>query len=87
MPVPGRLQPSGMECSGAIAPTTDDDRLDPDVPAGRVHIAPALPEGIELHITGISLGSAGHLDLRVCGTEVEVLGKPAGIDMITAPRQ
>jgi glycogen debranching enzyme len=55
--------------------------LHPDVPAGRVHLAPRLPEDVELRISGIQIGS-GHLDIRVRGTEVEVLSAPPGLEVI-----
>lgn len=61
-------------------------RLDPDVPAGRVHVAPLLPPGTALTVEGISLGTAGTLDLRVEGPAVEVRSAPPGIEVVGSPR-
>lgn len=61
-------------------------RIDPDVPAGRVYIAPLLPDGVSVTVEGLSLGKAGTLDLRATGHEAEILGKPPGIEVIHAPR-
>ena len=58
-------------------------RLEPDVPAGRVTIAPVLPDDTVITVTGIRLGTAGALDLRVCGRQVEVLSAPPGLHVVT----
>jgi hypothetical protein len=48
--------------------------------AERVRVAPILPDGIRLEVTGIALGD-GHLDLEVEGGDVRVLAAPDGIDV------
>lgn len=60
-------------------------RLDPDVPAGRVHVAPILADDVTVAVHGIPL-AGGHLSVRARGTDVEVLGVPAGITVDRAPR-
>lgn len=59
--------------------------LEPDVPAGRLRVAPALPGDVELTVTGIGLGVAGSLDLRARGGEAEILSAPAGLDIEVRP--
>ena len=60
-------------------------RLEPDIPAGRVTIAPVLPDDTVVTMTGIGLGAAGTLDLRVRGHHVEVLSAPPGLQVVIGP--
>lgn len=55
--------------------------IDPDVPAGRVAVAPALPDGVVLEVTGIPLGRE-MLAVRASGRAVQVLEAPAGIEFV-----
>ena len=53
----------------------------PDVPAGRVEVAPRLPDGIELQLDGLRLGN-GVLSLRAEGRRAQFLEVPPGIDVV-----
>lgn len=53
----------------------------PDLPAGRVEVAPVLPDGIELELTGLRLGD-GVLSLHVEGRRPQFLEVPPGIDVV-----
>jgi glycogen debranching enzyme len=55
--------------------------LHPDLPNGTVRVAPWLPDDVELHVSGIELGT-GWLDLRVKGRRAEVLRHPDGVDVV-----
>lgn len=56
--------------------------LDPDVPAGRLRLAPILPPDVTLTVHGIHLGTAGTVAIRAAGRSAEVLSAPPGIDVI-----
>ncbi|TAL25730.1 MAG: amylo-alpha-1,6-glucosidase [Frankiales bacterium] len=61
-------------------------RLDPAVPAGRVHVDPVLPPGTRsLHVEGIPLGGA-RVDITVEGGEVDVRGLPPDVVLDRRPR-
>jgi glycogen debranching enzyme len=62
-------------------------RLDPDLPAGRVHLAPVRPPGTRaLSVHGIPLGRA-RVDVRVePDGSVEVDGLPEGVQLVREPR-
>ena len=53
----------------------------PDLPAGRVVVAPRLPEGIELELDGLRLGD-GVLSLRAEGRQAQFLEVPPGVDVV-----
>jgi glycogen debranching enzyme len=53
----------------------------PDLPAGRVEVAPILPDGIELELAGLRLGD-GVLSIRVEGHRAQFLEVPPGIDVV-----
>jgi len=53
----------------------------PDLPAGRVEVAPRLPDGIKLELDGLRLGD-GVLSLRVEGRRAQFLELPPGIDVV-----
>jgi len=53
----------------------------PDLPAGRVEVAPRLPDGIELQLDGLRLGD-GVLSLRAEGRRAQFLEVPPGIDVV-----
>ena len=55
--------------------------IQPDLPAGRVVVAPRLPEGIELELDGLRLGD-GVLSLRGEGRRAQFLEVPPGIDVV-----
>jgi glycogen debranching enzyme len=53
----------------------------PDLPAGRVEVAPRLPEGIDVELDGLRLGD-GVLSLRAEGRRAQFLEVPPGIDVV-----
>ena len=53
----------------------------PDLPAGRVVVAPRLPEGIELELHGLRLGD-GVLSLNAEGRRAQFLEVPPGVDVV-----
>ncbi len=53
----------------------------PDLPAGRVVVAPRLPDGIELVLDGLRLGD-GVLSIRAEGRRAEFLEVPPEIDVV-----
>ncbi len=55
--------------------------IQPDLPDGRVVVAPRLPEGIELDLDGLRLGE-GVLSLHAEGRRAQFLEVPPGIDVI-----
>ncbi|MGI8575105.1 MAG: glycogen debranching N-terminal domain-containing protein [Egibacteraceae bacterium] len=55
-------------------------RLEPDVPDGRVRLAPMLSDDARVRVTGIPLG-VGTLDLDVGGGDVQVLQVPEGVEV------
>ncbi len=61
-------------------------RLDPDVPAGRVHLAPALPPGTgPLRLQGVRIGSA-RVDVDVPAEgPARLSGLPHALSQVSAP--
>jgi glycogen debranching enzyme len=58
-------------------------RIEPDVPAGRLGISPALPEWMgRLSIDGVQIGG-GALSLEAVGTKLEHVKAPDGLEVIT----
>ncbi|MBA2529641.1 MAG: amylo-alpha-1,6-glucosidase, partial [Euzebyales bacterium] len=80
VPYPVACSPQAWSAAAPLLLLRTALRLDPDVPAGSVTVAPVLPDDVELTVTGIRLGDAD-LDLRVRGSDVQVLGAPSGLDV------
>ncbi len=55
--------------------------IDPDVPQGKVVVAPKLPEGIELTIEGVRIGEKS-LSVRAEGHRAQFLEIPSGLDVV-----
>jgi glycogen debranching enzyme len=53
----------------------------PNLPAGRVEVAPRLPDGIKLELDGLRLGD-GVLSLRAEGRRAQFLEVPPGVDVV-----
>lgn len=53
----------------------------PDLPAGRVEVAPVLPDGIELELEGLRLGD-GVLSIHIEGRQPQFLEVPPDIDVV-----
>jgi glycogen debranching enzyme len=85
VPYPVACSPQAWSAAAPLLLLRSMLRLDPDVPAGVVHVAPVLPDHEELRVTGVPLGD-GMLGLRVRGRDVEVLEAPPGVQVrITTP--
>ncbi|HEX6234975.1 MAG TPA: glycogen debranching N-terminal domain-containing protein [Jiangellaceae bacterium] len=82
VPYPVACSPQAWSAAAPLLLLRSVLRLEPDVPAGFVKIAPVLPDHEELLVTGIPLG-AGTLGLRVRGSDVEVLDVPDGVTVVT----
>ncbi|HEX6235403.1 MAG TPA: glycogen debranching N-terminal domain-containing protein [Jiangellaceae bacterium] len=82
VPYPVACSPQAWSAAAPLLLLRSMLRLEPDVPAGVVSVAPVLPAHEELLITGIPLGT-GTLGLRVRGSEVEVLDSPVGLAVTT----
>jgi len=60
-------------------------RLDPDLAAGVLRVAPALPDGFaDFALRGIPLAGA-ELDVHASGDRARVAGLPAGVEVLAAP--
>lgn len=55
--------------------------IQPEMPDGRVVVAPQLPDGIEISLEGLTLGG-GVLSLRAEGRRAQFLEVPEGIDVV-----
>ncbi len=86
VPYPVACSPQAWSAAAPLLLLRSMLRLEPDVPAGVVRIAPVLPAGEELRISGVPLGS-GTLSLQVRGTEAEVLEAPPGLRVLHAPHR
>lgn len=82
VPYPAACSPQAWSATAPLLFLRTMLRLDPDVPAGSVHIAPTFSDDIELLVEGIRLGRHT-LDLRVRGTDVEVITSPDGLTVTT----
>ncbi|HSI91862.1 MAG TPA: glycogen debranching N-terminal domain-containing protein [Jiangellaceae bacterium] len=80
VPYPVACSPQAWSAAAPLLLLRSMLRLEPDVPAGVVTVAPILPDHEELLVTGVPLGS-GMLGLRVRGRDVEVLEAPAGLEV------
>jgi glycogen debranching enzyme len=85
VPYPVACSPQAWSAAAPLLLLRSMLRLDPDVPAGVVHLAPVLPAGEEIRVSGVPLGG-GTLSLRVRGTEAEVLEAPAGLRVLHSPQ-
>jgi glycogen debranching enzyme len=83
VPYPVACSPQAWSAAAPLLLLRAMLRLEPDVPAGVVSIAPVLPDHEEVLVTGIPLG-AGRLGVRVRGSDVEIVESPPGI-AITFP--
>jgi glycogen debranching enzyme len=80
VPYPVACSPQAWSAAAPLLLLRTVLRLEPDVPAGRVALAPVLPGDVEL---AVSIPLAGDtLSLRVRGTTFEVLACPDGIDIV-----
>ncbi|WP_129668234.1 glycogen debranching N-terminal domain-containing protein [Phytoactinopolyspora endophytica] len=78
VPYPVACSPQAWSAAAPLLLLRAMLRLEPDVPAGTVRIAPVLPEDEEIVVRGIPLGT-GTLSVRARGTDVEVLEAPSGM--------
>jgi N-terminal domain of (some) glycogen debranching enzymes/Mannosylglycerate hydrolase MGH1-like glycoside hydrolase domain len=86
MPYPASCRPQAWAAASAIAILTALLGIRPDVPRGRVVLAPlGLAAGSldGLDVLGLRIG-AGILSVRIRGSEVEVLEAPTGIDVVVS---
>jgi glycogen debranching enzyme len=81
VPYPGGCSPQAWSAAVPLLALRIALGLEPDVPAGRVRLAPVLADDVELRVRGIRLGD-GRLDLRARGGQVDVLGCPAGLRVL-----
>jgi glycogen debranching enzyme len=85
LPYPVACSPQAWSAAAPLLLLRTVLRLDPDVPRGRIHLAPVLPSDVELVVRGIPVAD-GTLAIRARGTEVEVLEVPAGLEVVTRRR-
>jgi glycogen debranching enzyme len=79
VPFPTSCSPQAWASAAPIHLLRSLLRLDPDVPAGTVRLAPALPAGFPaLHIANLRLGDAV-VDLHAEGRAAELAGLPDGL--------
>jgi glycogen debranching enzyme len=83
VPYPVACSPQAWSAAVPLAVLRLAIGLEPDVPAGRVHVSPRFPDDVELQITGIGIGG-GHLDLSIRGAHAEVLRSPPDLE-VTIP--
>jgi glycogen debranching enzyme len=83
---PTSCSPQAWAAASALLVLRAFLRLDPDVPAGRIWAAPALPAEIgRLRIEGIALGPH-RLTVEVEGTRASFSGLSGGIQLLARPR-
>ena len=87
VPYPNACVPSAWASASVLLGLRTLLRFDPWVPAGRVHVAPVLPDGVgHLRIDDIPLVGA-RLSVAVdADGSVAVEGLPPGIEVISTPR-
>ncbi len=78
---PGACRPQAWSAAAPLLLLRSELGLEPDVPSGRVRIAPLRPQPQALEVRGIRLG-AGRLEVRVEGAQVDV-DAPAGLNVDT----
>ncbi|MBA2282057.1 MAG: amylo-alpha-1,6-glucosidase, partial [Acidimicrobiia bacterium] len=83
---PNACAPSAWASASVLLGLRTVLRFDPWVPAGVIHVAPVLPEGIgRLRIDEIPL-LGGRISVSVEGADVEVTDVPKGIEVVREPR-
>ncbi len=85
-PYPASCRPQAWAAATGIAILTALLGIRPDVPNGRVVLAPlGLADGAVdgLEVRGLRIGN-GTLSVRIRGSEVDVLEAPAGIDVVVS---
>ena len=85
-PYPASCRPQAWAAATGIAILTALLGIRPDVPKGRLVLAPlGLADGTldGLEVRGLRVGS-GTLSVRIRGAEVDVLEAPAGIDVVVS---
>jgi glycogen debranching enzyme len=84
---PNACVPSAWASASVLLGLRTVLRFDPWVPAGVVHVAPVLLDGVDrLRVEDIPL-LGGRLSVTVAGGEVGVDGVPPGIEVVTTPRR
>lgn len=87
VPYPGACEPSAWASASVLLGLRTVLRLDPWVPAGVVHVAPVLPEGIgRLRIDDIPL-LGGRLSVVAEAGTARVEGVPPGVEVVTTARK
>ncbi len=84
VPTPVACSPQAWSAAAPLSLLRTVLGLEPDVPAGEVAVAPILPAGTRLAVTGITLGDAT-LDLAVEGDQVVDAALPPGFTLRTGP--
>jgi glycogen debranching enzyme len=83
-PYPASCRPQGWAAGAAVAVITALLGIRPDVPAGRLVLAPCgLADGRldGFEVAGLSIGG-GRLSVRIRGTALEVLESPPGLEVV-----
>jgi glycogen debranching enzyme len=81
VPYPVACSPQAWSAAAPLLLLRTVLRLDPDVPRGRVTVAPVLPDDVALTVHLPLAG--GTLSLRAHGTTTDVLTLPDGLDIVT----
>ncbi|MGW0480581.1 amylo-alpha-1,6-glucosidase [Nonomuraea sp. NPDC003214] len=88
VPFPTSCSPQAWAAAAPIHLVRCLLRLDPWIPAGKIWIAPAFPEGLgDVRISGLPIAGA-RLDIETAdgGRSATVTGLPDGIELIGEPR-
>ncbi|HVE93870.1 MAG TPA: glycogen debranching N-terminal domain-containing protein [Acidimicrobiales bacterium] len=86
VPYPTSCSPQAWAAASPLAFVRSLLRLDPWVPHGKVWLAPALLPGMEqLKVSNIPL-AGGRVTISIDDGNVKVNGLPAGIELVTEPR-
>jgi glycogen debranching enzyme len=86
VPYPASCSPQAWSAAAPVQILRSLLRLDPDLPRGRVWLAPTLPAGVgTLSIDGLAVGE-GKVNVAVVGSQVSVGGMPAGVTLLESPR-
>ncbi len=79
VPYPASCSPQAWAAASPLLLVRSMLGLEPDLPAGELHLRPRLPEGMrQLRLTGVPFGS-GSIDITVSGGDVVVSGLPDGV--------
>jgi len=85
VPYPTSCSPQAWAAASPVQVIRSLLRFDPQLPAGRIWVAPVLPEAyIPLRVGGVAVG-AGRIDLEVSAGDVTVRNMPAGIEVRHEP--